>query len=128
MVLEAAGVQIDCDDKTMMIPDVALICDKKKILDSSIFGAPDFVAEVLSPSTRKRDMSIKFQKYLAAGVSVYWMVDVKKRQIITYDFTDEEFTPQIHSLEGTVKLTLPEGECEIDFDYMSDMLKEVYGL
>ena len=49
-------VQLDCDDKTMIQPDIYIVCDRDKIKDFGIYGAPDFVLEVLSPSTRKKDM------------------------------------------------------------------------
>ncbi len=38
-------------------------------------GAPDFIVEVLSPSTNKRDTIVKLSKYEAAGVREYWMID-----------------------------------------------------
>ena len=128
ILLYEADVQLDNDGHTMVRPDILLVCDLGKITEKCICGAPDFVAEVFSPHTRKKDMTVKLQKYCNAGVNVYWMVDVKKRQIITYDFTEEDFTPVIYPLEGKVRLTLQEGECELDFDHVSEMLRSVYGI
>ena len=39
------GVQLDCDDKTMVQPDVLIICDRDKIRRRVIYGAPDLVVE-----------------------------------------------------------------------------------
>ena len=59
-----ADVQLDCDDKTVVQPDVFVVCDRDKVPRARIFGAPDLVIEVLSPSTRKKDITIKTQKYM----------------------------------------------------------------
>lgn len=127
-IMQDVDTQLDCGESTMVRPDVVLLCDKDKLKERCVFGAPDFVAEVLSPHTRKKDMTIKLQKYMNAGVKVYWMIDVKKRQVIMYDFTDEEFSPEIHGLEGEVRLSMPQGECDISFDHISEVLKDVFGI
>ena len=78
-------VQLDCDDKTMVQPDVIVVCDREKIQNRCIFGAPDFVAEVLSESTRKKDLVLKLNKYMTAGVREYWLVDPDRKKVIVYD-------------------------------------------
>ena len=52
-------VQLDCDNKTIVEPDVMIVCDRDKLYKNRIYGAPDFILEVLSKSTRRRDMVIK---------------------------------------------------------------------
>lgn len=55
MVLPSpVSVQLDEDDRTMLQPDVVVCCDRDKILRSHVYGAPDMVIEILSPSTRKK--------------------------------------------------------------------------
>lgn len=49
-------VQLDCDDKTMVQPDVMVICGRDKITRKCIYGAPDLAVEILSDSTKKKDM------------------------------------------------------------------------
>ena len=56
-------VQLDCDNKTIVEPDVMIVCDRDKLYKNRIYGAPEFILEVLSKSTRRRDMVIKLQKY-----------------------------------------------------------------
>ena len=56
-------VQLDQDEKTMLQPDVLVVCDRSKITPRCVVGAPDFVMEVLSPSTMKKDILIKMMKY-----------------------------------------------------------------
>ena len=71
-------VQLDCDNKTIVQPDVLVLCDTSRLSGNTIWGAPDFVVEVLSKSTRKKDMFVKLNKYMNAGVREYWMVDFDK--------------------------------------------------
>ena len=79
-------VQLDCDDRTMVQPDIALICRSERITRKGIYGAPDFCIEVVSDSSRKRDYGIKMQKYMNAGVREYWIVDRKREKIVCYWF------------------------------------------
>ena len=46
-------------NKTIVQPDVFVVCDHRKLTRSRVEGAPDFVAEILSPSTRCKDMTLK---------------------------------------------------------------------
>jgi Uma2 family endonuclease len=64
------------DDKiyTVVQPDVCIVCDLSKIDRRGCLGAPDFVAEVQSPSTTKYDLTEKFALYEASGVREYWVV------------------------------------------------------
>ena len=54
-LMSPVDVRLDCDDKTMVQPDVVLLCDQGKIMKWGIMGAPDFVLEVLSASTKRKD-------------------------------------------------------------------------
>ena len=76
--MSPVDVQLDCDDKTVVQPDVLVVCDRSKYRDCRVWGAPDLVVEVLSPSTRRKDMQLKMYKYAGAGVREYWMVDPEK--------------------------------------------------
>ena len=109
-------VQLDNDDKTMVVPDAVIICDSKKNRKDRIIGAPDLVLEVLSPSTRNKDMEKKCPKYRMAGVKEYWMIDPKKKVLIKYDFTDEDYLPKIVPLKGEEPLVIYKDKCLIDLD------------
>ena len=79
------------DVKTIVEPDLLVICEehKDRIGETRIFGAPDMTVEVLSQSTRKKDMILKLRKYDLAGVREYWIVDPEKEKVIAYTFGDE---------------------------------------
>lgn len=64
-------------------PDVFVVCDPKKIEQKNIFGAPDFVVEVLSKD-RRHDILTKFNLYQKFGVKEYWIVDQENASIIPY--------------------------------------------
>ena len=83
-------VRLDCDDKTMVVPDITVVCKKDDFTEQYLNGAPDLVVEVLSPSTRKKDMTLKLQKYVNAGVREYWIVDPDKNRITVYNFESED--------------------------------------
>ncbi len=119
-----SDVQLDCDDKTMLQPDIYIVCDREKIKDFGIYGAPDFALEVLSPSTRKKDMSIKLSKYWNAGVREYWIIDPKKRVLITCDFSDEDIIPAVRPLEGTAPIAIFDGKLLIDLDEINAVIDE----
>lgn len=118
-------VQLDCDERTMVQPDVLILCDKSKDIDRCIYGAPDFVAEVLSPSTRRKDRRIKTAKYANAGVREYWMIDPEKRQIVVQQFAaseEEDDSFAIYGFGDKVPVQIYDGKLEIDFAKISKRL------
>ncbi len=123
-IMAPSAVQLDCDDKTMLEPDLYVICDREKIRKFGIYGAPDFVLEVLSPSSRKKDMLLKMAKYGEAGVREYWVIDPEKRVLITYDFTDENMIPVVRFLEGSAPVMIYDGKLTIDLDEINDIIEE----
>ncbi len=78
------------DEYNYVEPDIAVICDKNKIDDKGCHGAPDFIIEIVSPSSRNMDYMIKLFKYRSAGVSEYWIVDPDKQMVRTYNFIKNE--------------------------------------
>ena len=109
----------------MVQPDVMIICDREKVHLFGIFGAPDFVLEVLSLSTRKKDLTIKLSKYIEAGVRECWIIDPKKKLLIVYDFK-EEGLPCIYPLKGQVGLSIYEGDLKVDLDVIEEIIEDYY--
>ncbi len=116
-------VRLDCDNKTMVQPDLVILCDKDRIKRWGVMGAPDFVLEVISKSTRKRDYTKKLQKYADAGVKEYWIVDPEKRILVTYNFINWDI-PSIQPLEGTAGVALYGGELKIDLDEIAGLIED----
>lgn len=118
-------VQLDCDDKTMIQPDILIICDRNKFKGGRVFGAPDLIVEILSPSTRKKDASIKMTKYMNAGVREYWLVDPMKKRVYVYEFEKDVF-PVMHTFEHKVPVGIFDNECEVDFAEIYDYIGFLY--
>jgi Uma2 family endonuclease len=76
--------------ETFFIPDVSVVCDKTKIGETMCEDAPELVVEVLSPSTRKYDLSVKRRLYKRGGVKEAWFVDVDGRSVIVENFETDE--------------------------------------
>lgn len=74
------------DDKTDTVvqPDLSIICDPSKLDEQGCRGAPDLVAEVISPSTLKYDLTVKKRLYERAGVKEYWMVYPQEGIVMVY--------------------------------------------
>ena len=122
-ILSPVDVCLDCDDKTMVQPDLIIICDKDKIRRWGIMGAPEFVLEVLSDSTRTKDCTKKLDKYTDAGVKEYWIIDPKKKQLIVYDYINGDF-PVHYDLDQKVGMALYNKELVIDLKEIAELIQE----
>jgi len=91
MFIESA---LHLDDRYIFIPDIAVVCDKDKRRGSGIYGPPDLVVEVLSPSTAKHDLSVKKDIYEQYGVREYWVIYPESRMITVYQNNDKRFVLQ----------------------------------
>lgn len=111
--ISPVDVRLDMDEKTMVQPDVAVICQEIES-DKRIEGAPELIVEVLSEATRKKDCTIKLEKYMNAGVREYWIIDPDNHSVWIYDFANDNY-PQYYSFEDHIPVGISEGKCEIDF-------------
>lgn len=107
-------VQLDCDDKTIVEPDVLIVCDRDKITKPRVVGAPDLIVEVVSPSSWYHDSFRKLQKYKKAGVREYWIVIPDELKIIVYCFETSDFLTE-YTFNDKVPVGIWGGECEVDF-------------
>ena len=107
-------VQLDRDEKTMVQPDVLVICDENNVNEKRCVGAPDLCIEILSPSTRSKDQLLKRYKYEHAGVKEFWAVDPEADQVIVYRFGDGTAETR-YSFEDKVSVGICPGGHYIDF-------------
>lgn len=73
------------------------------------FPAPDFIVEVLSPSTERIDREIKFKDYAAHGVAEYWLVDPEQQTIEQYVLRGDEYMLRATINQGTVSSVVLDG-------------------
>ncbi len=95
VLLAPFAVFLNENDKNYVEPDISVICDFKKITDKGCNGAPDWIIEIVSPSSRSMDYYKKLFKYHTAGVREYWVVDPDKQIVTIYNFehdTMEEYS------------------------------------
>jgi Uma2 family endonuclease len=77
--------------------------------DTTIYPIPDFIAEVLSPSTEVRDRGVKFEDYAAHGVSEYWIVDPEGQTIEQYLERQGHYELAAKSSAGSLRGVVIEG-------------------
>ena len=106
------AVHLNADDRNYVEPDISVICDKNKLTDKGCSGAPDWIIEVVSESSRSMDYDRKLFKYRTAGVREYWIVDPDKGKVTVYRFAHD--TMEEYGFGDKVKAGLYEG-LEIDF-------------
>lgn len=116
-------VRLDLDDRTMVQPDVIILCDKSKYTPRRIEGAPDFIAEVLSPSSKTRDLFIKLNKYRNAGVREYWVIDPIKKSVMTYVFENQD-DYAYYTFRDHIPVSIYGDELVIDFSRIDDVVSE----
>ena len=107
----------------MVQPDLLILCDKDKLRRWGIMGAPDFVLEVLSESTRRKDSIKKLEKYADAGVKEYWIIDPKYKKLLVYDFTDDNY-PVTYTMDQKVGVALYNGELQIDLKEIAELIQD----
>jgi len=77
-----AKVFLSEDDR--VVPDVSLVFNKDILKENGIYGAPDLIVEILSPSTATHDKGYKKDLYERCGVKEYWIVDANSFSIEVY--------------------------------------------
>lgn len=110
------AVFLDASNEIYLEPDISVICDKNKLTDEGRHGAPDWIIEIVSPSSRPMDYNKKLLKYGTAGVREYWIADPEKKRIMVYNF--EHDTVEEYSFLDKVKVGIYE-DLEIDFSKVS---------
>ena len=82
--LRKVPLQLEDDIDTIVQPDLLVVCDNDKVKDTGIWGTPDLVVEILSPSTSRKDLNEKYNLYERSGVKEYWVVDPPGRWVQQY--------------------------------------------
>ena len=106
------AVFLNKDDTTYVEPDISVICDTSKLNEKGCFGSPDWIIEIVSPSSKYMDYFTKLFKYRNTGVREYWIVDPMKNRIMVYSF--EEDIMEEYTFSDKVKVSIYE-DLEIDF-------------
>lgn len=96
------GVYIKKDERNYVEPDISVICHGDKLDEKGCHGAPDWVIEIVSPSSRKMDYVRKTKLYRETGVQEYWIVDPNKEMVTIYH-ADQWDVPVCHSFAERIQ-------------------------
>ena len=99
------AVFLNKDDKNYVEPDISVICDKNKLSDRGCEGAPDWIIEIVSPSSHRMDYQIKLFKYRTAGVREYWVINPATKTVMVYGFEDDANSGQF-SFDQTIQSSI----------------------
>ena len=124
--LSPCDVRLDRDNRTMVQPDLLVVCEEYDIGAKAFDGAPDLTLEILSPSTRSKDMLLKLYKYANAGVREYWIVDPDQQTVLVYDLGHENYYPEKYSFEDRIPILISGSECSIDFSRIMRRIERYY--
>ena len=102
------------DKRNYFEPDIVVVCDPDKLDEAGCHGAPDWVIEIVSPSSKTMDYYKKAGKYAEAGVREYWIVDPAREAVVIcrmekgeepviYPFTDKLASGILEGLELDVQ-------------------------
>ena len=105
------GKERDEEILTIVQPDILVVCDKSKLDQRGLKGAPDMVIEIVSPSTAGRDRGVKRDLYERNGVREYWLVDYSNKTIEVYLLNkgNSYGKPVVYSAEEKVPVNIFEG-------------------
>ena len=99
----------DTYDDTIVLPDIAVICDESKLDKNGCVGAPDMVIEILSPSTAMHDKIFKFAQYLRAGVREFWIVNPDSESITVNILNNDEYAACTYGNNEVIPVYVLEG-------------------
>ncbi len=114
-------VQLDCDNRTMLQPDISVICHRDRIVKMGVYGAPDLCIEIVSPSSRKRDYEKKRMKYQNAGVREYWIIDPKTESVLCY-FFKESNESHSYTFDDKIPVRIYDSNLVINFAKIKERL------
>jgi Uma2 family endonuclease len=90
---------------TVVQPDLMIVCDPSQCRETGVFGAPDWVLEILSPATAWKDQTDKKQLYQECGVTEYWILNSDNLDLIIYRREGDRFgSPTGANLTEPVRL------------------------
>ena len=100
---------------------MTVVCDRDKLDNVGCNGAPEWVIEVVSPSSVKMDYERKKKLYQESGVEEYWIVDTEKEKVSVYRFQESDQARE-YSFDETVKVGLYDDLC-LDLKEMTEYLE-----
>jgi Uma2 family endonuclease len=89
--LTTADANGDAQIRTVVQPDICVVCDQTKLDDQGCVGAPDWIIEIVSPGNTARDTKTKFDLYEENGVQEYWIVYPGHKTVSAFVLEDGQY-------------------------------------
>lgn len=100
------AVKLFNDRKTIVEPDISVICDRDKLTDKGCTGAPDWIIEIISPGNSSHDYIRKLNLYADAGVREYWIVNPIEQTIFVYYLVKDSFKATPYTFQDKIKVKI----------------------
>jgi len=114
------SVRLSKNEESIFEPDIVVVCDKSILTERGCIGTPDFIVEILSPSTARMDKKLKYNKFQEAGVREYWIVDPERNLLEANVLTGDKYVMTVYDESETAPVSILEG-CKIN-------LADVFGV
>lgn len=108
------AVELNKIKRTIVEPDISVICNRDKLTDRGCTGAPDWIIEIVSPSNSAHDYVRKLDLYTRAGVREYWVVDPSKETVSVFLLTENRSEKATYTFHDKIKVHIYE-DLYIDF-------------
>lgn len=100
------AVKLFQNKATIVEPDISVICETHKLTDQGCTGAPDWIIEIISPSTSSHDYIRKLNLYANAGVREYWIINPKNGTVLVYFFEETSFEVMQYTFKDRIKVNI----------------------
>ena len=100
------AVKLFEDRKTIVEPDISVVCDRNKLTNRGCSGAPDWIIEIISPGNSSNDYVRKLNLYKDAGVQEYWIIDPMKSRVYVYHLKESEFELDAYTFHDKIKVNI----------------------
>ena len=132
IVVQNAALIMEQDAENYFIPDLMVVCDRDKVKNLWVKGAPDWIIEIVSKQSEKNDYRIKLAKYLQMGVREYWIVDPARKKVVVYAEVDN-YMPHIYPIgsapenhEGLIPVGIYEEKLCIDTGELNKIIEAFF--
>jgi len=93
----------DIRERHCVEPDISVICDENKLIDQGCLGSPDFIIEIVSPSTKSHDYIRKLNLYNQYGIKEYWIVNPLNETVLVFVIENDAFdAPTSYTFKDTI--------------------------
>ena len=102
------AVNLFNDNRTIVEPDISVICDRNKLTEKGCNGAPDWIIEIVSPGNPSHDFIYKLNLYAKSGVREYWIVDPQTETVFVYYLEQKNFSIKAYTFHDTITVNIYE--------------------